>query len=176
MEHKIRTTERLGKSKQHRNAFVAAHIKEGLCFQIRALRKQRQWTQKTLGRKAGFNQSKISDFENPNYSSALHLDTLKKLASAFEVALIVRFVSFGELIEWSSELRPGALEVPSFADDSRCLGWLQASTGIANADRVSIPPEVESTTENPPIKEGDAMPIQIGVKFDTSQRGTYAHT
>ncbi len=80
MEHKIRTTKRLAKSKQHRDAFVAAQIKEGLCFQIRALRKQRGWTQKILGREATFNQSKISDFENPNYSCALNLETLKRLA------------------------------------------------------------------------------------------------
>ena len=176
MEHKIRTTKRLEKSKQHRDAFVRAHIKEGLCFQIRALRKQRGWTQKILGKKARFSQSKISDFENPNYPNELALDTLKRLASAFEVALIVRFGSFGELIEWASELRPGALEVPSFTDDSQCAGWLQASAGIARADKVSIPLAVESTPENPLIQEDVGMPIQFDVKFDTSQRGVYAST
>ncbi len=122
---KIRTTKRLAKSKAHRDAFVSAHIKEALSFQIRALRKQRKWTQKKLGEMAGFKQSKISDFENPNYPSDLSLDTVKRLASAFDVVLVVRFVSFGDQISWVSDLVPGSLEVVSFSDDSQCQRWLQ---------------------------------------------------
>lgn len=137
-EHKIRTSKRLTNSKEHRDAFVASHIKEGLPFQIRALRKQRKWTQKDLGKKARFNQSKVSDFENPNYSSDLNLDTVKRLASAFDVALIVRFVSFGDLIGWTSDLVPGSLDVPSFDDDPQCREWLEAPSNTMVARDISI--------------------------------------
>ena len=153
-EHKIRTTKRLAKSKAHRDAFVSAHIKEGLSFQIRALRKQRKWNQKKLGKIAGFKQSKISDYENPNYPSDLNLDTVKKLASAFDVALVVRFVSFGDQISWVSNLVPGSLEVPTFADDLQCQGWLQI-TSSASATMPSQPPV------SPSIKDSTASEIRV---------------
>ena len=172
-EHKIRTTKRLAKSKAHRDAFVSAHIKEGLSFQVRALRKQRKWSQKKLGTIAGFEQSKISDFENPNYPSDLNLDTVKRLASAFDVALVIRFVSFGEQISWVSDLVPDSLQVRSFSDDLQCWGWLHASTKIPKASVAVIGLERESTTENPPIHEDVVRSSQIGMKLDSSQRRAY---
>lgn len=155
-ERKIRTTKRLAKSKAHRNAFVSAHIKEGLSFQIRALRKQRKWSQKKLGKIADFKQSKISDYENPNYPSDLNLDTVKRLASAFDVALVVRFVSFGDQISWVSDLVPGSLEAPSFEDDPQCQGWLQVASSASA--KVPSPQPVR-----PSIKGSTASEIKIQI-------------
>ena len=47
------------------------------------------------------NQNAISRLENPSYGKAT-LTTLKRLAAAFDVALIVRFVPFGQLVDWAS--------------------------------------------------------------------------
>jgi hypothetical protein len=44
----------------------------------------------------------------------LNLKTLKRVAAAFDVALIVRFVTFGELARWVESLAVGSLDVPSF--------------------------------------------------------------
>lgn len=159
-ERKIRTTKRLAKSKAHRDAFVSAHIKEGLSFQIRALRKQRKWNQKKLGELAGFNQSKISDFENPNYLSDLNLDTVKRLASAFDVALVIRFVSFGEQISWVSDLIPGSLEVFSFENDPQCQAWLQIASS-ASAGMAARPLVVSKSS----AIEGNSTASQVQVQM-----------
>ena len=103
-------------NKEYRDAFVSAHIDNGIPFQIRALRKRKGWTQKELAEHVGMKQERISALENPNYSK-FTLSTLKKLASAFDVALIVRFAPFGELAKWELELSPESLTPPSFEED-----------------------------------------------------------
>jgi DNA-binding Xre family transcriptional regulator len=85
-------------SKAYHDAFVASQISIGLPFQIYALRIQREWTQQQLAEKTGMLQPRISAMERPG-GSKLNLDTLRRSASAFDVALVVRFVPFSELVE-----------------------------------------------------------------------------
>lgn len=111
-EQKRRLIEKL-RNKEYRDAFVIEIIDTGVPFQIYALREQRKWTQKELGTYTGMAQETISRLEDPNYSK-LTLKTLKRLASAFDVALMVRFVPFSELVELELNLTGGSLEVLSF--------------------------------------------------------------
>ncbi len=106
------------RDKEYRDAFAIEHIDTGIPFQIRALREQeeRGWTQEELGNRAGMAQESISRIEDPNYGK-LTLKTLKRLASAFDVALMVRFVPFSELVEWELKLSPDSLKASSFEDD-----------------------------------------------------------
>lgn len=106
------------RNKEYRDAFVMEHIDTGVPFQIRALREQkgREWSQKELGTRTKMAQETISRIEDPNYGK-LTLKTLKRLASAFDVALMVRFVSFSELVEWEIHLTPQSLEAINFEND-----------------------------------------------------------
>ena len=104
------------RDKEYRDAFVSSHIDNGIPFQIRTLREQRGWTQEELAKSSKKKQEAICRLENPNYGS-LTLATLKELASAFDIALIVRFVPFGELVEWDAKLSSESLEVLSYDQD-----------------------------------------------------------
>jgi transcriptional regulator with XRE-family HTH domain len=104
------------RDKEHRDAFVSAQIDIGIPFQIRALREQRPETQSELAGRIGMAQAWISKLENPNYSG-FSLATLKKIASAFDVGLAVRFVPISQLVEWELNLSNNSLPVPSFEDD-----------------------------------------------------------
>ncbi len=106
------------KNKEYRDAFAIEHIDTGIPFQIRALREQkgREWTQKELGKRTGMAQETISRIEDPNYGK-LTLNTLKRLASAFDIGLMVRFVPFSELVDWELSLTPASLEATSFDKD-----------------------------------------------------------
>ncbi len=103
------------RSKKHRDAFVSAYVDKTIPFQIRALRlaEERNWTQEELASRAGMKQERISVCENPNYGR-FSLQTLKQIAAAFDVALMVRFAPFSELVEWESNLSPESLEVKNF--------------------------------------------------------------
>jgi transcriptional regulator with XRE-family HTH domain len=102
---------------EYRAAFVESEIRRGLPFQIRAIREARGWNQRKLGEAAGIKQSNISRIENKR-GSFLDFKTLLKLAEAFDVALVVKFVPFSELEEWVT--RPLPDMVPAdFQSESR---------------------------------------------------------
>jgi transcriptional regulator with XRE-family HTH domain len=103
-------------NKEYRDSYVAAHISNTVASQIFMLREQRRWTQKELARQAGMNQSRISALEDPNYEN-IEVGTLKRLASAFDVALTVRFTPFSELATWTAQLSGENLLVADFASD-----------------------------------------------------------
>lgn len=104
---------KLKKGKKYREAFVASQIDVGIPFQIRALRKQVDMDQKKLASVAGMLQPRISAMESPGYGS-FTLETLKRLAAAFDVALVVRFAPFGELVRLSNNFSPDDFQVLSF--------------------------------------------------------------
>ena len=105
------------KNKEYREAFLAELITTGIPFQIKALREQRNLIQKELGDRSGMAQESISRLEDPNYGK-LNLNTLKRLASAFDIGLMVRFVAFSELVDWEINLSPESLEIMSFDEES----------------------------------------------------------
>ena len=103
-------------SKEYRDAFVGSQISVGLPFQIRALREQRGWKQSRLAELTGMLQPRISAMESPG-GVKFTLETLRRLASAFDVALMVKFVPFSELLRSSEEFNPDTFVVASFAED-----------------------------------------------------------
>jgi transcriptional regulator with XRE-family HTH domain len=107
---------KLKKSKEYRDAFVDSEISVGLPFQIRALREQRSWSQKDLAEATSMLQPRICAMEQAGYGN-FTLNTLKKLASAFDVGLVVRFAPFGEIVNWADSFSPDTFCVPSCKDD-----------------------------------------------------------
>ena len=104
------------RDKEDRDIFVSEEIDTGLPFQIRALRKDRGWSQRELAERVGITQEGISRLESLSYGRYT-LTTLKRLASAFDVALVVRFEPFSRLIEWTANLSPEDLAVPDYEHD-----------------------------------------------------------
>ena len=103
--------------REYRREF-AADVGTGLAFQVRLLREARGWTQEELAHQMGKRQETICEWENPNYGRYT-LKTLGELAAAFDVALLVRFAPFGELVDWAINLTPESLAPPSFDDELR---------------------------------------------------------
>jgi len=92
---------RLARGGEERTRFVESHLSKNLAFQIRAMRDRERWSQQELAGKVGMNQNAVSRLENPSYGKPT-ITTLKRLAAAFDVALVVRFVPFSQLIDWVS--------------------------------------------------------------------------
>lgn len=104
------------RNKEYRDAFIASQINVGLPFQVRSLREQRKWKQSQLADKTGMLQPRISAIETPG-GGKFTLETLRRLACAFDVALVVKFAPFSELVDQSQNFNPDTFCVPSFADD-----------------------------------------------------------
>ncbi len=123
------------KDKEYRKEFIDSHIKNGIAFQIRTMRGNLK--QDEIGKLAGLKQQPaISRIENPNYGK-FTLKTLKEIAAAFDVALMVRFVSFGDLVKWDLNLSTESLEVPSFGQDSYFIEKNDDAATMADNDKYS---------------------------------------
>jgi transcriptional regulator with XRE-family HTH domain len=103
-------------NKHYRDAFVSEHINSGVAFQILHNRKARNLSQVQLGQLCDMKQNQISRLENPDAGTP-NLKTLDRIASAFDCALIVRFVPFSELVSWRMRLDRDNLIAASFKDD-----------------------------------------------------------
>ena len=103
--------------KEYRDSFVAAHLSTSVAAQIQTLREDRGWTKRQLAKKTGMAATRISLMESPSYDK-FTLTTLRRLASAFDVALEARFVSFSWLVDWVSDLSPAKLSAANFDEDS----------------------------------------------------------
>jgi transcriptional regulator with XRE-family HTH domain len=90
---------RLRRGRSVRKQFVESNLNKAIAYQIRGTRDRLGWSQEKLAEKVGMNQNAISRLESPDYGKPT-LTTLKRLASAFDVAVVVRFVPFSELVDW----------------------------------------------------------------------------
>ena len=109
---------KLRTSKKFRDAYVYEHVRNGIPFQTRALRTspERDWTQAELGAAAKKPRNVITRLENPNYGK-LTLKTLFEIASAFDVALLIKFVPFSRLLREYEDVSSEALNAKSITDE-----------------------------------------------------------
>jgi transcriptional regulator with XRE-family HTH domain len=129
-------------SKEYRDALVEAEIANGIAFQIRAMQAERGWTQKQLGDSAGMEQGSISRLLNSSGNSSL--TTLRRMASAFDVALITRFVPFSQLLEWTANLSRDRLAPASFHEELKAA--------ITSVESIALPQEDSNETAVLPRK------------------------
>ncbi len=114
---------RLARSPESRTKFVESQISNGIAFQIRALRNRNQWSQPKLAKEIGTTQNQIYRLEK-SATARPTISTLKRIAAIFDVALVVRFVPFSQIIAWASGtpftdtgLSTASLAVPSFRQE-----------------------------------------------------------
>jgi transcriptional regulator with XRE-family HTH domain len=126
---------RIRRGKEARRQFTESHLNKGLAYQLRATRDKLGWSQEELAKRAHMNQNAISRLESHNYGKPT-ITTLKRLAEAMNVGLVVRFVPFSEMVNWVSGtpyvcngLTNDALAVPSFDDEESRQVFAEVEVG-----------------------------------------------
>jgi len=111
------------KNKKFRDAYAAEHVKTSLPIQIYTLREQRGLSQSQLAERAKTTQAVISRLEDPDYGK-FTIASLLKMASALDVALLVKFVPFTRLLNEFEDVSPAALAAPEFAEElPKLVAW-----------------------------------------------------
>lgn len=101
MNERSRLINDLKKNIAARVDYTSATTSINVASQIKALRRRRDdMTQEELAKESGIPQPRISAIERPG--NMLSLSTLVKVASAFKVGLIVKFVPFSEMVQWEN--------------------------------------------------------------------------
>lgn len=104
-------------NKKYREGYAEGQIEIEFPFQIRALRQARNWTHKQLAEHSGISKQRIVELEDTHYDP-ITWEELYKLSAAFDVALMLKFASFSELVRHESEFHPETFDVTSFSNDS----------------------------------------------------------
>lgn len=154
------------KDKESRDFFVEEFINTSIPFQIRAIRQSLGKTQKQLADDLSTGQSRVSQLENPDYGN-LTLNTLKKLASIFDVALIVKFAPFSELVDLFDRWSPEKIAVATYAGDVRLHGSSALFRSESSIDHLRI------ETETTPLIASDRT-SRTFFSFEPEWEGTYA--
>src|SRR5437867_6601772 len=124
------------KRKKYRDAYVVDHIKTWIAYQIRANREERGLNQTQLGKRAGRKpQNVVSRLEDPDYGK-YSIQTLLKIASAFDVALLVKFVPFSRWVREYDDVSPEKLVVKEFDEDDEMLKEWALEEAEAEAARI----------------------------------------
>jgi len=127
---KAKLIAKLLRNKEYRDAYVEEKITTSLPFQIRALREQRDWSQAELGNHANMRQNAISRLEDAETGTP-SLNTLLRLAHAFDLALLVKFVPFSRLVREYEDVSFAALSANSIENQTETqtlAGWARGET------------------------------------------------
>lgn len=171
-------------NKGFRDAFISEEIDVGLPMQLREMRESRGWTQGDVAKQIGTKQPRFSVMEKLGYGN-FALNTLKKLASVFDVALIVSFVPYSEIIDFTETLSRKRLAIPSFCDeyaglekrysrrrstDDPAQATLNFSTATTSADNygASTGETATSADPSPGLTESDLLEVAKKIYFVTA--------
>lgn len=145
--------QRLERGPKARAKFVDSRLCKDLAFQIRSLRDNGGLSQGELAERVGTNQNAISRLENPYYGKAT-LTTLKRIAAAFDVGLVVQFVPFSQLVNRVSGtpyieygLSPETMNVPNFEEEEE-HGVFDRQADVAVAQPTGLAPAVIHLTSD----------------------------
>ncbi len=126
---------RLRRGTAVRSQFVDSNLTKSIAVQLRATRDQLRWSQERLANETGMNQNAISRLESPGYGKPT-ITTLKRLAAAMDVGLMVHFVPFSQMIDWTSGtprtdhgLNTAFLAVPTFTMEEE-TGVFETNSGL----------------------------------------------
>lgn len=103
---------------EYRQGYMEGSVEQGIAWQIRANRKARGLTQADLAQLLETTQSGVSRLEDPEYGTH-SIDTLLRVANAFDCALSVKFVGYAQLAEDSIDLSEQNLVAPTYDQESQ---------------------------------------------------------
>lgn len=102
-------------SKDYRDAFMQTQVRAGIAYQIQALRRKFGLTQAQMAEKTGKKQSVISRLESTEYGG-VSVQSLLDIASALDIALVVRFSSYPDFLSTTSNVSEDALQVDTISE------------------------------------------------------------
>ena len=157
------------RNRDFRRAFAEEAVDVGIPIQVREMRLTRGWSQTRLGKEAGMAQEQVSLAEKMSHGR-FNVTTLKKLAAAFDCGLMIRFVSFGELLAWKERIDAVDVTPPPFDTDS-ALSEVSVSESPAAAaaeihENVATAEVIDLLTF---LRKGPRKPAQRAFKWPGGQ-------
>lgn len=170
-EQRQQLAKRVLDSRRYRHGLTGAEVTNRISHQLRAMLRDRGWEQLDLARESGIAAPLISNYVRgyQNYS----LETLKKLAKAFDTSLVVGFTPFSETVDWIADLDPSKLAPPSATNDLRLRAMSRAgrtpaasstapgpAVGYTRPDKI-VPIRPPSFASIPVRSQAEALKVMV---------------
>lgn len=110
-------------NKDVRQGYMEGFIEQSIAWQIKLNRMKRNLSQADLAKLTNTKQSSISRAENPGYGKH-SLEQLKKIANAFDCAVMIKFISYSALALEAQNLSEESIIVDGFADEKHLIGMV----------------------------------------------------
>ena len=156
---KIENLWRKFQSREYREAYVDSRLDTSVAFQVAAMREDRGWTQTELAQKMDAQQPFVSRIER---GDSITLNSIKRIAAAFGVAVEVTFVPFSEFAKCVATDRLDR-HVAAFEDDFPPI--VEATFDMAPA---SLASQTLWDTKGP--MRTSSMYVSYGVASSQSER------
>lgn len=165
-------------SQETRTAYIKSKLGVLVPSQIRALRLQSEMPrQSDLAKAANLHQSRISMFETPGAANVT-IETLARLAAAFKVGIVVKFVPMSEMLQWENGYSQDAFNIKPLDEDVLFLEPELKSNRLTERyqlDRPMVaglekrPPQCANGLPTTKIEAGDYkeildMPVGMGAR------------
>lgn len=163
-EQRQKLAKRVLDSRRYRHGLTGAEVTNRISHQLRAMLRDRGWEQQDLARESGIAAPLISNYVRgyQKYS----LETLKKLARAFDTSLVVGFAPFSETVDWIADLDPSKLAPPGATNDLRLRAMSRAEgTQAASSTATATPVVYERPVNVVPLFRPPAyaiVPVRSG--------------
>jgi transcriptional regulator with XRE-family HTH domain len=145
-----------------RTSYIRAKLGTLVPAQLRALRlKSDMPRQSDLAQKAQLHQSRISMFETPGAANVT-LETLSRLAAAFKVGLVVKFVPFSEMLQWENQFSQDEFTVTKIDDDRAFID----PHGVAVNNHVTVGFNLTHTASMISGENDDAIFLNEGMEAE----------
>lgn len=114
---------------EYRHEYADEILNLHVCTQIKVLREQRDMSQGQLAESIGTTQSAVSRLENVDYA-AWSVETLRKIAKAFDLRLRITFEGFGSLWRDVGGMTIAELQRPTIEEDPEFSGKVKGSPSL----------------------------------------------
>lgn len=154
----------------YRHSYIEECINTMIAAQIKVLREERGMTQSALAAKAKMAQPRLSIMENADYSN-WSVNTLKRLARAFDLALSVKFEAFSEVILDFEEMSKETLARPSFNDDPIfCCSKVRTHKAFRRRRRISDTQQLalQGKQSSLPFNVIELIPLSARIQGESS--------
>jgi transcriptional regulator with XRE-family HTH domain len=115
MSEKSQLIDKLTDNRKTREAYIRSKVSTNVASQLRAVRRREELTQEGLAELSEMKQSRISAMERPG--TRWNIETLVRLVAALRVGLVVKVVSFSEMLNWENEFSQDEFNVITIDGD-----------------------------------------------------------
>lgn len=141
--------------RKYRDNYLQTQVRSRIAYQIQALRSKFGLTQAEFAERTGKKQSTISRLESTEYGK-VSVQTLLDIASALDVALVVKFASYPDFLKEMGSVVERDLQPDTIIESLNRASRISVERGPA--EKMALSSIAQIWTQTPAVLDDNMMP------------------